>query len=145
MKIAVIAETAAAETRVAISPEVVKAYVKKGFAVTVAAGAGKGSFMGDDLFKEAGAAIAKDSVTAAKDADVVLCVRRPDPAVVKALKKGAVVAGILDPYGDKKPHRGAGQGGRGGVRHGTHAAHHPCPVDGCSVLAGQPCRLQGRG
>ena len=103
MKIAVIAETAAAETRVAVSPEVIKAYVKKGFAVTVAAGAGKGSFMGDDLFKEAGAAIAKDSATAVKDADVVLCVRRPEPAVVKALKKGAVVAGILDPYGDKKP------------------------------------------
>jgi len=103
MKIAVLAEKAAAETRVAISPEVAKAYVKKGFGVTVAAGAGKGSFMGDQAFKDAGATIAKDSVAAVKDADVVLCVGRPEAAVVTALKKGAVVAGIMDPYGDKKP------------------------------------------
>ena len=52
---------------------------------------------------EAGATIAKDSVGAVKDADIVLCVGRPEAAVVTALKKGAVVAGIMDPYGDKKP------------------------------------------
>jgi len=103
MKIAVLAEKEAAETRVAASPDVVKTYVKSGFAVVIAAGAGKTSFMGDDAFTAAGATIAKDSVAAAKGADVVLCVRRPEAAVVKALKKGAVVAGIMDPYGDKKP------------------------------------------
>jgi NAD(P) transhydrogenase subunit alpha len=102
MKIAVLAETAAAETRVAASPDVVKAYVKKGFAVAVAAGAGRGSYMPDAAYEAAGAAIAKDSATAARDADVVLCVRRPEATVVKALKKGTVVAGIMDPYGDRK-------------------------------------------
>jgi H+-translocating NAD(P) transhydrogenase subunit alpha len=34
------------------------------------------------------------------EADVVLTVRRPSDAVVKALKPGAVVIGLLDPHGD---------------------------------------------
>ena len=32
----------------------------------------------------------------------MLTVRRPSDAVVKAMKKGAVVAGQLDPHGDRK-------------------------------------------
>jgi NAD(P) transhydrogenase subunit alpha len=35
-----------------------------------------------------------------KDADVVLTVRRPSLALVKAMKQGAMVIGMLDPFGD---------------------------------------------
>jgi H+-translocating NAD(P) transhydrogenase subunit alpha len=98
MKIAVPLEGSPDEPRAAISPDAVKAYVKKGHSVTVEAGVGKGAFMTDEAYKEAGAAIAKDA--AVGEADVVLTVRRPSDAVVKALRPGAVVSGLLDPHGD---------------------------------------------
>ena len=50
MRLAVPAETSSDEPRVAISPEAVKAYVKKGVDVVIEAGAGKGSFFSDDAF-----------------------------------------------------------------------------------------------
>ncbi len=101
MKIAVPKETAAGESRVAVSPDAVKAYVKKGLTVCVEQGAGAGSFMSDDAFKAAGAKIAKGTAVL-KDADIVLAVRRLPDASVKSLKKGAIVAAQLDPYGDRK-------------------------------------------
>lgn len=101
MKIAVPKETAAGESRVAVSPDAVKAYVKKGLTVCVEQGAGAGSFMSDDAFKAAGAKIAKGAAVL-KDADIVLAVRRLPDASIKSLKKGAIVAAQLDPYGDRK-------------------------------------------
>ncbi len=101
MKIAVPLETAAGENRVAASPDSVKAYVKKGLTVCVEQGAGAGSFMSDDAFKAAGAKIAKGAAVL-KDADIVLAVRRLPDASIKSLKKGAIVAAQLDPYGDRK-------------------------------------------
>ncbi|MGB5215032.1 MAG: Re/Si-specific NAD(P)(+) transhydrogenase subunit alpha [Anderseniella sp.] len=101
MKIAVPLETAAGESRVAVSPDAVKAYVKKGLTVCVEQGAGAGSFMSDDAYKAAGAKIAKGAAVL-KDADIVLAVRRLPDASIKSLKKGAIVAAQLDPYGDRK-------------------------------------------
>ena len=101
MKIAVPSESAAGETRIAVSPDAVKAYVKKGLTVCIEQGAGAGSFMSDDVFKAAGAKIAKGAAVL-KDADIVLAVRRLPDASIKSLKKGAIVAAQLDPYGDRK-------------------------------------------
>ena len=61
MKIGVPAEGAAGETRVAVSPDTVKAFVKKGLEVAVEAGAGKGSFIADELYAAAGAKVVKSS------------------------------------------------------------------------------------
>jgi H+-translocating NAD(P) transhydrogenase subunit alpha len=101
MKIAVPVDRTPDEPRAAIGPDAVKAYVKKDHAVAVEAGIGKGAFFPDEVYKEAGATIAKDGAAAVRDADVVLTVRRPSEAVVKALKPGAVVIGLVDPYGDR--------------------------------------------
>ena len=101
MKIAVLSETSPGERRVSASPDTVKAYVKKGLSVVVQAGAGNGAHISDDAFAAAGASIIK-SDGGLKDADVVLAVRRPSDAVLKNLKKGAVVAAGLDPYGERK-------------------------------------------
>ena len=98
MKIAIPTETLAGEARVAASPDTVKAYVKKGAEVAVQAGAGAGSFISDDAFAAAGAKIAKEVV---KDADIVLTVRRPSDKNLKAMKKGTILVGGLEPYGDK--------------------------------------------
>src|SRR5262249_4141297 len=39
--------------------------------------------------------------TAVQDADILLSVRRPEAQITEKLKKGAIVAAILDPYGDR--------------------------------------------
>ncbi|MFM8747141.1 MAG: Re/Si-specific NAD(P)(+) transhydrogenase subunit alpha [Aestuariivirga sp.] len=98
MKIAIPTETQHGESRVAASPDTVKAYVKKGAEVVVQAGAGKGASIPDDAFAAAGARIASGGWG---DADVVLTVRRPSAEVLAALKPGAILMGGLEPYGDK--------------------------------------------
>ncbi|MFN0194535.1 MAG: Re/Si-specific NAD(P)(+) transhydrogenase subunit alpha [Aestuariivirga sp.] len=98
MKIAVPRESQPGEARVAASPDTVKAYVKKGIEVAVEPGAGGGAFIADEAYAAAGAKLSKDAV---KDADIVLGVRRPSDKVLKAMKKGAVLAAGLEPYGDK--------------------------------------------
>lgn len=98
MKIAVPTETE--DTRVAATPDVVKRYVQLGADVAVAAGAGADARITDAAFKDAGATIAASSEEAVKDADIVLVVRRPAPSVLAAMKKGAILIGALDPFGD---------------------------------------------
>jgi NAD(P) transhydrogenase subunit alpha len=100
MKIAVPAETLPGESRVAASPDTVKAYVKKGVGVAIEKGAGAGSHISDEAFAAAGATIAKGEGEF-KDADIVLTVRRPEAKLAKALKKGAILVGGLEPYGDR--------------------------------------------
>ncbi|MBI2718258.1 MAG: Re/Si-specific NAD(P)(+) transhydrogenase subunit alpha [Rhizobiales bacterium] len=98
MKIAIPTESFPGESRVAASPDTVKAYVKKGLEVTVEAGAGAGSSISDDAFAAAGAKIVKNGFG---DADIVLMVRRPSDWLAKSLKKGAILAAGLDPHGDR--------------------------------------------
>jgi len=101
MKLAVPAETVPGESRCAVSAEAVKAYVKKGLKVAVQAGAGAGSNISDADYKAAGAEIGKGPDVVA-DADIVLTVRRPSTAVLKSMKKGAILAAGLEPYGERK-------------------------------------------
>ncbi len=98
MKIAIAAESDAAEPRVAGTPETVKKFIALGATVAVEPGAGLRCGILDDEFKAAGATVTKG---AAKDADIVLKVRRPSPDEIKSYKKGAMVAAIMDPYGNE--------------------------------------------
>jgi NAD(P) transhydrogenase subunit alpha len=100
MKIAVPAESQAGENRVAVSPDTVKAFTKKGLKVAVEAGAGAGSFISDDAFAAAGAEVFKGTA-GLSDADIVLTIRRPSEQLAKSLKKGAIIAGGLEPYGER--------------------------------------------
>ena len=88
------------EPRIGLSPETVKKLVKAGAQVTVRSGAGLRSHFSDDAYKETGAKIAKSDEEAVSGADVVLTVRRPSLAFAKAMKKGAAVVGMLDPFSD---------------------------------------------
>ena len=108
MRIAVAAETDPSEPRVAGTPETVKKFIALGAEVAVEPGAGLRSGILDEDYKAAGATLAKG---AAKDADIVLKVRRPSPDEIKTYKKGALVAAIMDPYGNEaaiKPFADAG-------------------------------------
>ncbi|MEM7191433.1 MAG: NAD(P) transhydrogenase subunit alpha, partial [Pseudomonadota bacterium] len=88
------------EPRIGLTPETVKKLVKAGANVTVRAGAGLRSHFSDDDYAEAGATIAKTDEEAVGDADVVFTVRRPQLALAKAMKKGAALVGMLDPFSD---------------------------------------------
>lgn len=99
MKIAIPAETDPGEPRVAATPDTVKRMVALGAEVAVEKGAGEHAGVPDAEFAAAGAKIADGA--AAKDADIVLKVRRPAKAELSGYKPGALVIGMLDPYGNE--------------------------------------------
>ncbi len=101
MKIAVLKEPDPEEGRVAITPETAKRFIGLGATVVVEAGAGLHSLILDFDYTMVGAVIAGSAAEAAKDADVVLTVRRPSPETLAHIKKGALVVAMMDPYGDK--------------------------------------------
>jgi NAD(P) transhydrogenase subunit alpha len=98
MRIAILAETHPGETRVAATPDSVKALVKTGAEVLVEAGAGARADFADAAYEASGASVGarKDVI---KAADVLFCVRRPEAAVITGLKKGAVMVGLFEPHG----------------------------------------------
>ncbi|AWM88336.1 Re/Si-specific NAD(P)(+) transhydrogenase subunit alpha [Microvirga sp. 17 mud 1-3] len=99
MRIAVLSESDQAEARVAATPETIKKYKALGAEVTVQAGAGGRAGFPDAEYEAAGAAVAATAEEAAKDADIVLKVRRPETSELAALKPGALLIAIMDPYG----------------------------------------------
>jgi NAD(P) transhydrogenase subunit alpha len=97
MKIAVPAEHD--EPRVAATPETVKKFAALGATIAVEKGAGLASRITDADYEAAGARIAPDAATTVLDADIVLKVRRPTEAELRAYKPGALVVATMDPYG----------------------------------------------
>jgi NAD(P) transhydrogenase subunit alpha len=91
-------ELDANEPRVAASPDTVKRLAGLGFDVIVESGAGTASRIPDEEFAKAGAAIGRVGDVA--KADVVLKVRRPEEAELKAYRPGTAVIAIMDPYGN---------------------------------------------
>jgi len=101
MRIAVLTETDANESRVAATPETVKKFKALGADVAIQAGAGLDSGVTDADYEAAGATIAGSPSAAAGEADIVLLVRRPDAALLDVIKPGAIVVAIMDPYGNE--------------------------------------------
>ncbi len=99
MRIAVLKETAAGETRVAATPETVKKIVGLGHSVAMQTGAGAAAFYPDDLYKTAGAELSADG--AIGSADLVVKVRRPTDSEIAAIKPGSGFVSLLEPYGDR--------------------------------------------
>ena len=99
--VAALVERAPGERRVALVPEVVAKLVAGGYEVMIETGAGAGAFHGDDAYVAAGA---KTGTLAAvvKAADVILAVRRPEPKVLRMLKPGQMLIGVLDARGDAR-------------------------------------------
>ena len=97
MKIAVAKEIDPSEPRVAASPDTVKKFKALGFDVAVEPGAGIKSGLLDADFSAAGADVSAD---AAKDADIVIKVKRPEASELGQYRRGALVIAIMDPYGN---------------------------------------------
>jgi len=96
MLIGVPLETAAGETRVAATPETVKKLKAQGHTIQVQAGAGIGASVTDAAFEAAGAEIV--DATTALGCDLVLKVRSPSADELLAMKSGAALVGMLNPF-----------------------------------------------
>jgi NAD(P) transhydrogenase subunit alpha len=101
MKVAVLRERRAGETRVAATPETVKKLAGMGCAVAVEAGAGLASGIPDAAYAEAGAEVVADPAAALSGAGIVLKVRSPLAAgegevdELALIPRGALLIGTL--------------------------------------------------
>jgi H+-translocating NAD(P) transhydrogenase subunit alpha len=101
MKLAVPKERRPHEKRVAASPETAKKLTALGVQVVVERGAGTAANIPDAQFEQAGAKLAASEAEAISDADIVLKVQRPLDDELPLFKRGAMLAAILAPYGDR--------------------------------------------
>ncbi len=99
MRLAVLKERRAGETRVAATPETVKKLIQLGLTVAVEAGAGAGASIADVEYTAAGAEIGTDAAATLENASVVFCVQLPDPA---GIPKGALLVCISGAMADKQ-------------------------------------------
>jgi NAD(P) transhydrogenase subunit alpha len=97
LRIAVLLETVAGETRVAATPETVKKLSALGATLAVERGAGISAGIADGDYEQAGAVLA-DREAVLAGADIVLAVQAPEPATLGGLAPGAWVVAAFDPF-----------------------------------------------
>jgi NAD(P) transhydrogenase subunit alpha len=95
MKVGVPNQGPTGETRVALTPDVVRRLGTRKLDVVVEAGAGASSHLSDEAFQEAGATIGDPW-----GAEIVAFVRAPSPQDIARLSRGAVAIGFLNPLAD---------------------------------------------
>lgn len=99
MKLAVLKESRAGETRVAATPETVKKFISLGATIAVQAGAGEGASFADADYAAAGASISPSAADAVQGADVILKVQAPSSEELRVFPRGAKLVAILSAYG----------------------------------------------
>jgi len=92
-------ERRSGENRVAATPETVKTCCAAVLTLQLEAGAGTAAGYADPDYAAAGALVVPAEALAWGDADVVLCVGPPAPEQLARLKPGALLIGLLEPYG----------------------------------------------
>jgi NAD(P) transhydrogenase subunit alpha len=86
------------ETRVALTPDVVKRLEGGGATVRIEQGAGDAAGFPDEAYRGVGAEITPDAGVALKDADVVVKVQPPTDGELQSMKQGAVLLALLQPF-----------------------------------------------
>ncbi len=98
MRIAVLKELAAGETRVAATPETVKKFIGLGAEVAIESGAGEQASVADADYRAAGASVGSRAETL-KGAKIILAIQGPDPKGLTGFADGAWLAAGLNPFG----------------------------------------------
>jgi NAD(P) transhydrogenase subunit alpha len=111
MKIAVLRERSAGESRVALTPETAGKLIALGASIAMETGAGSGSRIMDQDYMAAGANVVLSAEAALAGAEIVLVVRRPSASLLSGVAPGALVIGALDPYGNEADILALGQAG----------------------------------
>ena len=99
VKIAVLKETRPHERRVAMVPAVAEKLAKLGAQIHLQSGAGLAVKLADAAYKNV--QLHADPIEMVRDADIVLSVQPPDPAIVAAMKEGAILISFV--YAHKEP------------------------------------------
>ena len=102
MRLAVLKERAAAETRVAATPETVKKLIALGLTVAVERDAGKASALLDADYVAAGAEVVPDAAAALAGAGVVFAVQMPDADIRVMVPHGALLLCVANAGGDSE-------------------------------------------
>ena len=100
MRLAVLKERRASETRVAATPDTVKRLVALGLTVSVEAGAGASASIPDADFTAAGAEIVPDAAAALSGADIVFAVQTPEPEQRALIPRGALLICTAGAFAD---------------------------------------------
>jgi NAD(P) transhydrogenase subunit alpha len=100
MRLAVLKETAAAETRVAATADTVKKLIALGMTVAVQAGAGEHASISDAEFVAAGAETAPDAAATLAGAGIVFAVQVPDAATRAQIARGTLLVCIANAGAD---------------------------------------------
>lgn len=96
LTVAAVRETAEGERRVALTPAVAGKLAEKGCRPLLEREAGASAGLPDAAYEQAD--IAPDAASAVADAGLVFCVQLPGDAVLDAMPRGAVLAGLLAPH-----------------------------------------------
>ena len=99
MKIAVLRERAAGESRVSASPETVKKFIALGATVAVETGAGVTASISDEEYRAVGAEVTDNAVAGA---GIVLGVQGPEVEQLSGANSGAWIVAGLDPFGKRE-------------------------------------------
>jgi NAD(P) transhydrogenase subunit alpha len=97
MKIGVIKETRPGERRVAVTPQIAKDFIARGFEVVMESNAGLDSHFKDDDYKKAGVQVT-DKASVFKEADIIVKVNPPSDDDLPYFREGQVFIGLLFPY-----------------------------------------------
>ena len=100
LRIAVLAERATGETRVALSPETARKFIALGAVVAIERGAGLKAAVSDAEYEAAGAEVG-DAAAVVQGADIVLGVQGPDLELLSGTNPGAWIVAGLDPFGQR--------------------------------------------
>ena len=100
MRLAVLKERRASETRVAATPDTVKRLVALGVTVAIEAGAGAQAAIPDQEFAAAGAMIASDPAEALAGAGIVFAVQMPLPEQRTQIPRGALLVCIANAFAE---------------------------------------------
>lgn len=95
MKIGTIKETKAGENRVALSPDVVKNFIKQGFECIIESGAGIASNFSDEIYTAAGASIVANAKDVCDKADILVKVNAPSANEMAQLKNGSALISFI--------------------------------------------------
>jgi len=100
MRLAVLKERSAFETRVAATPDTVKKLIGLGLTVAVETGAGASAAVSDADFQAAGAEIAADAAAALAGAGIVFAVQVPEPEQRGLIPRGALLVCIANAFAE---------------------------------------------
>ncbi|MCL9683424.1 Re/Si-specific NAD(P)(+) transhydrogenase subunit alpha [Legionella maioricensis] len=95
MMIATLQETGH-ETRVAITPNSAKQYIKLGFEVAIEKNSGLASGFADKEYEEVGVQVINGKKTLLKQTNILLCINEPAPQDLAGLPKDALIIGHID-------------------------------------------------